>query len=61
MYQTDYPVPEKDTFIYFQQLINDTDFLLEIPAEVEEYKDTTLITKPVLQLKNTTFNLMLTA
>lgn len=54
-------MPEKDTFIYFQSLINDTDFLLEFPAEVEEYKDTTLITKPVLQLKNTTFNLMLTA
>lgn len=54
-------MPEKDTFIYFQSLINDTDFLLEIPAEVKKYKDTTLITKPVLQLKNTTFNLMLTA
>lgn len=53
-------MPDKDTFIYFQALINDTDFLLEFSAEVEEYKDTTLITKLVLQLKNTTFNLMLT-
>lgn len=36
-------MPEKDTFIYFQYLINDTDFLLEFPAEVAVQKDNALL------------------
>lgn len=34
--------------------------MLEFPAEVAVQKDNTLITQPALQLKNTTFNQMLT-
>lgn len=49
-------MPEKVTFIYFQYLINDTNFTLEFPAEAAVKKDNTLITQPVLQLKNTTLN-----
>lgn len=34
--------------------------MLEFPAEMAAQKGNTLITQPVLQLKNTTFNQMLT-
>lgn len=34
--------------------------MLELTAEVAVQKDNTLITQPVLQLKNSTFNQMLT-